>query len=46
VRTGEELGVVEHANQSARALLQTLLATDGYTVDVTFRARPVVPARG
>jgi hypothetical protein len=46
VRTGEELGVVEHANQSARALLQTLLATEGYTVDVTFRARPVVPARG
>jgi hypothetical protein len=46
VRTGEELGVVEHANQSARALLQTLLATDGYTVDVTFRARAVVPAPG
>ena len=46
VRSGEELGVVEHANQSARTLLQTLLATDGYTVDVTFRARPVVPARG
>ena len=46
VRTGQELGVIEHANQSARALLQTLLATDGYTVEVTFRARPVVPARG
>jgi len=45
VRTGEELGVVEHANQSARQLLQTLLATDGYTVDVTFRSRPVVPAK-
>jgi Protein of unknown function (DUF4230) len=46
VRTGQELGVVQHANESARMLLQTLLATDGYTVDVTFRSRPIVPAKG
>jgi hypothetical protein len=26
------------------ALLQELLATDGYTVDVTVRGRPVVPS--
>jgi len=36
-RAGTELGVVEHANRSAKALLETLLATDGYTVDVQTR---------
>ena len=41
-RAGTELGVVEHANRSAKTLLETLLATDGYTVDVTVRARPIV----
>ena len=40
-RAGAELGVVEHANRSAKQLLETLLATDGYTVDVTVRARPI-----
>lgn len=44
MRAGQDLGVVEHANRSAVALLQALLATDGYTVDVTVRGRPVVPA--
>ena len=45
LRAGQELGVVEHANRSAVALLQGLLATDGYTVEVTVRSRPVVPAQ-
>ena len=40
-RAGAELGVVEHANRSAKQLLETLLATDGYTVDVTVRAPPI-----
>lgn len=44
MRAGQDLGVVEHANRSAVALLQALLATDGYAVDVTVRGRPVVPA--
>jgi hypothetical protein len=43
-RAGRELGVVEHANRSAVALLGGLLAVDGYTVDVSVRSRPVVPA--
>lgn len=43
-RAGAELGVVEHANRSAKALLETLLAGDGYTVDVSVRARPITPA--
>ncbi|HWJ24113.1 MAG TPA: DUF4230 domain-containing protein [Gemmatimonadaceae bacterium] len=42
-RAGTELGVVEHANRSAKTLLETLLATDGYTVDVQTRG-VVVPA--
>ena len=41
-RAGNELGVAEHANRSAKSLLETLLATDGYTVDVSVRARPIV----
>jgi hypothetical protein len=44
MRAGQDLGVVEHANRSAVALLEALLATDGYAVDVTVRGRPVVPA--
>ena len=43
---GEQFGIVEHANESARTLLQTMLAQDGYTVDVTIRARPLTPATG
>lgn len=43
-RAGRDLGVVEHANRSAVALLGGLLAVDGYTVDVSVRSRPVVPA--
>ena len=44
-RAGAEVGVVEHANRSAKALLETLLATDGYTVDVAVRSRPIGPAQ-
>ena len=40
-RAGTELGVVEHANRSAKTLLETLLATDGYTVDVQTRGAVV-----
>jgi hypothetical protein len=43
---GEQFGIVEHANESARLLLQTMLAQDGYTVDVEVRARPLTPATG
>ncbi len=43
---GEQFGIVDHANQSARLLLQTMLAQDGYTVDVEIRARPLTPATG
>ena len=43
---GEQFGIVEHANESARTLLQTMLAQDGYSVEVEIRARPMVPAKG
>lgn len=43
---GEQFGIVEHANESARTLLQTMLAQDGYTVEVEIRPRPMVPAKG
>ncbi len=43
---GQQFGIVDHANQSARLLLQTMLAQDGYTVDVEIRARPLTPATG
>ena len=38
VRASNEMGVVEHANRSAVALLRRLLARDGYTVDVRIRS--------
>jgi hypothetical protein len=31
---GTEIGVVEHANRSAKQLLETMLSVDGYTADV------------
>jgi Protein of unknown function (DUF4230) len=37
LRAGTESGLAEHANRSAKATLETLLARDGYTVDVTVR---------
>jgi len=45
-RAAGEMGITEHANRGARDLLATLLARDGYTVDVTFAGPAVVtPAR-
>ncbi len=46
MRAGRDLAVVEHANRSAKALLETLLATDGYTVEVIIRAPRTLPAAG
>lgn len=37
---GSTLGLLRHANESAVHLLRTLLAKDGYTVDVTIRGGP------
>ena len=37
LRAGAESGLVEHANRSAKATLETLLARDGYVVDVVVR---------
>ena len=45
-RAGEEMNVVGHAEQSARTLLQTLFAVDGYSVDVAFRTPLVVKSPG
>jgi hypothetical protein len=44
LRAGAESGLVEHANRSAKATLEALLARDGYTVDVTVRGE--VKAQG
>jgi hypothetical protein len=44
LQAGTELGVIEHANQSAKTMLENLLAVNGYTVDVQTRSRPIVPA--
>jgi hypothetical protein len=40
VRAGNDTELLEHANRSAVELLRTLLAQDGYQVDVTIRGRP------
>ena len=40
VRAGNDTDLLEHANRSAVELLRTLLAQDGYQVDVTIRGRP------
>jgi hypothetical protein len=40
-RAGRDMGLLELANRSAVALLQSLLARDGYTVDVSIRGRPI-----
>jgi hypothetical protein len=40
VKAGSETELLEHANRSAIELLRTLLAQDGYQVDVTIRGRP------
>jgi len=40
IKAGNETQLLEHANRSAVELLRTLLAQDGYQVDVTIRGRP------
>jgi hypothetical protein len=40
VKAGEETELLEHANRSAIEMLRTLLAQDGYRVEVTIRGRP------
>lgn len=44
--TAGELGVVAHAEDSARRLLAALIHVDGYTVDVSFGGRAESPVRG
>ena len=43
--TAGELGVVAHAEDSARRLLAALIHVDGYTVDVSFGDRAESPVR-
>ena len=45
-RAGNESGLLAQADRSAVALLQSLLARDGYTVDVSVRGRSVVLPTG
>ncbi len=40
VKAGTETEFLEHANRSAADMLRTLLAQDGYTVDVAIKGRP------
>lgn len=40
VQAGNETELLEHANRSAAEMLRTLLAQDGYRVEVTIRGRP------
>ena len=44
-RAAQELAVTEHANQSAKQMLQAMLGVNGYTVDVIFRAPPTVQVK-
>jgi hypothetical protein len=46
VAAGNTLALLRHANESAVTLLKTLLAKDGYTVDVTIRGAPPAPPPG
>jgi hypothetical protein len=41
VKAGAETEFLEHANRSAAEMLRTLLAQDGYTVEVSIRGKPV-----
>jgi hypothetical protein len=40
VQAGNDTELLEHANRSAVEMLRTLLAQDGYQVEVTIRGRP------
>jgi hypothetical protein len=42
-QTGEELALSQHAEQSARQLLERLFTTDGYTTEVKFGATALAP---
>ncbi|MES2177050.1 MAG: DUF4230 domain-containing protein [Gemmatimonadota bacterium] len=42
---GEQSGLLPQADRSARQLLESLLAKDGYTVDVTTRSALTLPPR-
>lgn len=44
LQLGERSGLLPQAERSAQQLLRTLLARDGYTVEVTVSGRPVSPA--
>lgn len=46
VGAGQQLELLRHANESAVVMLRTLLAKDGYTVDVSIRGAPVAPPAG
>src|SRR6476619_511501 len=46
VAAGNTLALLRHANESAVLLLKTLLARDGYTVDVSIRGAPPPPPPG
>lgn len=41
IKAGSETEFLQHANRSAAALLKTLLAKDGYAVEVSTRGTPV-----
>jgi len=43
VAAGQQLNILRHANDSAILLLRTLLAKDGYTVDVSVKGTPTRP---
>lgn len=40
IRAGQDTEVLDHANKSAIEMLRTLLAQDGYRVEVTIRGQP------
>jgi hypothetical protein len=40
IKAGSETELLEHANRSAVEMLRTLLAQDGYRVEVTIRGKP------
>jgi hypothetical protein len=43
VATGQQMQLLRHANESAVLMLRTLLAKDGYTVDVSIKGTPTGP---
>lgn len=43
VAAGQQMELLRHANESAVLMLRTLLAKDGYTVDISFKGTPTGP---